>query len=233
MSTLPAEVGVPGRIEANQDRQVEIRPRATGVVREVQASLGQKVKKGQTLVVLDSPDVGTARLNLRAKQRELATVRTEADWKNQVAANVAALIPELRRKRTEAAGRSRRSSPTGRSGRSAPRSCSRPTPSSRSPRTRRRRRRACYRDKIVGEHPAFLAKHTREGSQAKFEAVLEQAPFDANQQKPVADQQVKLAEAAVIDAAQRLRILGVAEDIDDLLAQRREGLHRQARPTRT
>ena len=33
------------------------------------------------LVILDSPDVGTARLNLRARQRELVTARIEAAWK--------------------------------------------------------------------------------------------------------------------------------------------------------
>ena len=89
-----------------------------------------------------------------------------------------------------------------------------------------------YRQKIVGEHPAFLAKHTEEAAQAKFEAALEQVRFDANQQKLIADQQVKNAEAAVIDAAQRLRILGVAEDIDDLLAHAGRTAQR-GRPTRT
>ena len=88
-----------------------------------------------------------------------------------------------------------------------------------------------YRQKIVGEHPAFLAKHTEEAVQAKFEAALEQVRFDANQQKLIADQQVKNAEAAVIDAAQRLRILGVTEDIDELLAHPRRPSAR--RPTRT
>src|SRR6185437_5230904 len=53
------EVGVPGRIEANIDHQIEIRPRASGVVREVHVVLSQKVKKGDVLVVLDSPDIGT------------------------------------------------------------------------------------------------------------------------------------------------------------------------------
>src|SRR5689334_23303890 len=41
VTKLTAEVGVPGRIEANIDRQVEVRPRANGVVREVRAVLGQ------------------------------------------------------------------------------------------------------------------------------------------------------------------------------------------------
>ena len=70
--------------------------------------LGQKVKKGDVLVVLDSPDVGTARLNLHNRQRELVTVRTEAAWKNEIAANVARLIPELRADDTRGARADRR-----------------------------------------------------------------------------------------------------------------------------
>ena len=139
---LPSEVGVAGKIEANPDRRVEIRPRAAGVVREVPVVLGRKVKKGELLAVLDSPDVGTARLNLRGRQIELVTARNEVDWKKQVADNVAELIPALRK--GDRPPRFRRNSPTGRSGPTA-RSCSRPTPSSRSPRTRTRRPAPCSR----------------------------------------------------------------------------------------
>ena len=35
---LSTELGVPGRIEVNADRRIEIRPRAAGVVREVHVS---------------------------------------------------------------------------------------------------------------------------------------------------------------------------------------------------
>jgi len=70
---------------------------------------------------------------------------------------------------------------------------------------------------IVGEHPALVARHTREGVQAKLEAAIEQVRFDAAQEKRVADQKVGQAEAAVVDAAQRLRILGVSENIQNLL----------------
>lgn len=212
---LPVEVGVPGRIDANTDRRVEIRPRASGVVREVPALLGQRVKKGDVLVVLDSPDIGSARLTLRARQRELVTARNEADWKNQVAANVAQLIPELRKGVAAATIEQQYAD--------------RPLGSNRAlllqayaeyeiasheaEKTSDLRKR-----EIIGEHPFFLAQHTREGAQAKYEAALEQVRFDANQQKLLADQQVRQAEAAVIDAAQRLRILGVSEDVAHLLA---------------
>lgn len=215
VTTLAAEIGVPGRIEANTDRRIEIRPRATGVVREVKVVLGQKVKPGDELVVLDSPDVGAARLTLRGRQRALFTARTEASWKNEVAANVARLIPELRAgvpARTVAAEYADRllgsyravliQAYTGLE--LASHEAVKQT--------------GLHRDRIVGEHPALVAVHTREGAQAKFESELEQVRFDAKQQTLIADQQVKHAEAAVIEAAQRLRILGVPVDIDALLA---------------
>jgi len=92
---LSTEVGVVGQIRENADQQVEVRPWASGIIREVHARLGQKVKKGDLLVILDSPEVGKARLDLRARQRELATARYEARWKNEIADNVKALIPAL------------------------------------------------------------------------------------------------------------------------------------------
>ena len=90
-------VAVVGVIQANSDRQVEVRPRAAGIVREVHVVLEQKVKRGDPLVTLDSPEIGTARLNLRARQRELSTARFEAAWRSEIAANVALLIPDLRK----------------------------------------------------------------------------------------------------------------------------------------
>jgi len=252
MVKLSAEVGVAGRIEANIDRQVEVRPRANGVVREVHALLGQKVKKGDVLVVLDSPDIGTARLNLHNRQRELLTVRTEAAWKNEIAVNVARLIPELRAliPATEPEKKDVEHEPTAGQGHMdehhqaelekkyaelVKKYADRPLGANRGTlleayanfeiaHHENEKTSGLYRQKIVGEHPAFLAKHTEEAVQARFEAALEQVRFDANQHKLIADQQVKNAEAAVIDAAQRLRILGVAEDIDELLAHPEKAL---------
>jgi RND family efflux transporter MFP subunit len=212
---LPSEVGVSGRIEVNRDHEVQIYPRASGVIRSVHVVLGQNVKKGQLLAVLDSPAVATARLELRAKQRDLATVKIEADWKRLVAANVTTLIPELR-KGIEAGEIQRQYA-------------NRPLGTFRAlllqayadfdiASHEEEKTASLFKDKIVGEHPAFVSKHTREGVQAKFEAALEQARFDANQQSLVANQAVRLAEGGVIDAAQRLRILGVVADVDELIA---------------
>jgi len=209
--TLPVEVAAAGRVEAT-DQHVDIQPRVPGVVRSVAVSLGQVVKPGQLLATLDSPDVGSARLNVRRGQRELSIARTDAEWKSTVAANVAELVKLLRQNK-EATDLERRFA-------------GRPLGS------RRAELMATYADMeiaahesnqksalrkqdLIGEHPASLALHSFEGARAKFEAMLEQVSYDAAQQKRLADQQVRLAEAAVIEAAQRLRILGVAEGLPD------------------
>lgn len=212
---LTTEFGVPGQLSINPDRRVEIRARVPGVVRSVSVSPGRKVKAGDLLVTLDSPDVGTARLNLRARQRELATARIEEDWRREVAANVEALIPLLRKDtparqieelfRGKALG-SFRGDLIGSYAEFEIAS------------HEEEKQFDLNKQGLVGEHPVFASKHTREAKQARFEASLELARFDAAQQARVADQQVRAAEAAVVDAAQRLRILGVAEDMARALA---------------
>jgi membrane fusion protein, heavy metal efflux system len=240
-------VSVVGLIQANSDKQVEVRPRASGIVRQVHGVLGQKVKKGDPLVTLDSAEIGTARLNLRSKQRELSTARFEANWRSEIAANVELLVPELRkgireRRSAEVDDDEHTDTP--------PRQAAKPAHAITGYTTDARliekqfadkqlgeyrgtllfayaefdiasheeQKQAHLRaEKIVGVHQALVARHLREGIQAKLEAAIEKIDFDAAQQKRLAVKDVRLAEAAVIDAGQRLRILGVDEDIQGLL----------------
>ncbi|ODT98339.1 MAG: hypothetical protein ABS79_06075, partial [Planctomycetes bacterium SCN 63-9] len=216
LEPVSQEIGVVGRIELNSDHRVEIRPRASGIIREVHVSLGQMVRRGDLLVTLDSPDIGTARLNLREKRRALTTARYEQEWRSQIASSVAQLIPELR-KGTDP-------------GEIEKKFADRPLGTYRGTLLEvysefdiasheESKTKTLSDEKIYGEHPKLVARHRREGLQARLEAMIEQVRYDAAQAKRVADQSVKRAEADVIDAAQRLRILGVSEDIRALLAK--------------
>ena len=243
LERIVTEVGVPGLIQANADRQVDVRPRALGIVREVPVVLGQNVKRGETLVILDSPDIGTARLNLRQKQRELVTARFEAAWKSEIAKNVAQLISELRK------GIKIRSADLADDHDKAPANHVEHARDDAATIERQftNKQLGAYRgtllqaladydiaaheeekstilkgEHFLGEHPVLVARHTREGMQGKFEGLIEQVAFDAAQEKRLADQALRQAEAAVVDAAQRLRILGVAEDIRKLLEHAEE-----------
>jgi RND family efflux transporter MFP subunit len=71
---------------------------------------------------------------------------------------------------------------------------------------------------ITGEHLLFVAQHTREGAQGRFDGTLESVGFQVSQEDLIARQMVRNAEDMVVDAAQRLRLLGVNEDVNELLA---------------
>jgi membrane fusion protein, heavy metal efflux system len=212
---MPREVAVTGKIEADPNRRVDIRPRASGVVRTVPVLPGSKVKKGDYLVVLDSPDVGSARLKVREKQRELAIVRVEAAWKAEIAANTRAMIEQIR-KGTEV-------QPLIKQFEKKSLGVSRGTLISAFTEFEiasheQEKQTELNREKIMGEHGLFVAQHKKEGAQSTFEGLQESVGFQVTQDDRIARQMVRNAEEMVVDAAQRLRLLGVTEDINDLLA---------------
>ncbi len=238
---LSTEVGVVGVIQVNSDRQVGVRPRAAGIVREVHAVLGQNVKRGDLLVTLDSADIGTARLNLRARQAraghgavrsrlEVGDRRERGPADPRVARaltlrrgsvpddeeHVEVLSPEIRaRTDTRTIEKQFADKQLGEYRGALLQAYADFDMASHE----EQKTKNLKLENIMGEHPPLMARHTREGIQAKLEGTIEKARFDAAQEKRVADQQVRLAEYAVIDAAQRLRILGVSEDIPSLLAR--------------
>ena len=78
---LPAELLTTGQVDFEQDRLAHVTPRIPGRVDNVQADLGDKVKKGQVLAVIDSIELGQAKsAYLQAKaQEELARQNSERE----------------------------------------------------------------------------------------------------------------------------------------------------------
>ncbi len=87
--TLPAEVGL------NMDTVVHVTPRVPGIVSEVQKYLGDRVDRNAVLAVIESPELGEAKIAyLQAKQSLLIA---EADLKRQqtISENTAKLLELL------------------------------------------------------------------------------------------------------------------------------------------
>jgi multidrug efflux pump subunit AcrA (membrane-fusion protein) len=235
---LPVEVAVTGTIEPDPYKRVDVRSRAVGVVRAIKVLPSQKVKAGDVLAILDSADVGKARLHVRTSQNDLALARRELDWRATIAANVEQLIPVLDRNIAEKLHEEHHTL----RGPQALAEMARDSITAEIERqfgnkplgTRRAELISSYAEltlaaheaakqrqllgkEIIGEHPAFAAMYGRESALAKFKATAEQVRFDAQQQKRVAEQQVRMAEAALIDAVDRLQMLGVKEGPDDPL----------------
>ena len=87
--TLNQYVELPGEIVLNADRIAHVVPRVAGIVREVRATVGDQVKKGQLLAVLESRELADAKASyLAAVEREtLAQAnfkREERLWEKKV-----------------------------------------------------------------------------------------------------------------------------------------------------
>jgi cobalt-zinc-cadmium efflux system membrane fusion protein len=228
---LPVEVVVAGLIEPNPNKRVAIQPRAAGVIRAVKVQPSQKVKKGDVLAVLDSPDVGTARLNVRNRQYELSVARTDAEWKSEIATNVERLIPVLLQSIQDQTHEEHTGRQKGADRALHQRNLMRTIEEQFANKQLGARRAELvsayvdliiaaheaikqaqlYREEIVGEHMPFVTLQQREAAEAKFKAALEQVRYDAMYQKRLADQQLRKAELALLDAVKRLQIL----DIED------------------
>lgn len=68
---LPAELQTTGQVDFEQDRLAHVNPRIPGRVERVLADLGDDVRKGQELVIIDSVELGQAKADyLQAKADE-------------------------------------------------------------------------------------------------------------------------------------------------------------------
>lgn len=91
---LPAEVGF------NQDELLHITPRVPGIATEIFSFLGQSVEVNQTLAVLDSPDLGEAKITLLQALQGLTLAEADLDRQTIIHANTERLLELLRREPT-------------------------------------------------------------------------------------------------------------------------------------
>ncbi|MGB6116418.1 MAG: efflux RND transporter periplasmic adaptor subunit, partial [Comamonas sp.] len=85
-------VRVPGRIAPDENRFAFITPRAAGIVRSVEARIGQDVKAGDVLATIESSLVGQARLDLLMNLQALDIALAQANWQETVLRNTNELI---------------------------------------------------------------------------------------------------------------------------------------------
>jgi cobalt-zinc-cadmium efflux system membrane fusion protein len=73
-ASLPAQLATTGQVDFNQDRLAHVSPRIAGRVHEARARLGQRVRRGEILAMLDSIELGRAKADyLQARARAQLT----------------------------------------------------------------------------------------------------------------------------------------------------------------
>ncbi|MFV2072785.1 MAG: efflux RND transporter periplasmic adaptor subunit [Thermoanaerobaculales bacterium] len=86
---LKVEVSLPGEVRVNADLLAHVVPRVGGVVREVKKNLGDKVRTGEVMAVIESRELADAKAAFLAARERVALADASFDrelrlWKQQV-----------------------------------------------------------------------------------------------------------------------------------------------------
>lgn len=89
LGTIRLELPLMGEITLNRDRTAQILPRVPGVIREVRSRLGDQVRAGDVMLVLESRELADATAAyLAARQRRMLAetlfAREESLWKKKI-----------------------------------------------------------------------------------------------------------------------------------------------------
>ena len=92
---LDKKIRLPGEITIDADHSAHIVPRASGVVRKVLAKVGDKVRAGDILAVLDSAELGAAKILYLTKMNELSCCAMELARAEAIDGNTVKLLQML------------------------------------------------------------------------------------------------------------------------------------------
>lgn len=93
--TLTEVARLTGKLALNEDRITRIHPLVEGRVHEVKVQFGDQVKAGQVLAVVDSQQVGRAKLELFKAIQEVRLAKVNHEWQQTIRENTQALIASL------------------------------------------------------------------------------------------------------------------------------------------
>lgn len=94
-ATLKQKGWVTGKLTINEDRTAHIFPLVSGRTHSVNVRFGQKVKAGEVLAVIDSRELGDAKLALYQSRLETHIAQVNDDWAREINENTQALIKAL------------------------------------------------------------------------------------------------------------------------------------------
>ena len=86
---------VPGRLDYDARQRLDYASPVDGIVSRVFVQVREKVRRGDSLAEVSSPDVGMARDEVRKREAEREIEKKAADWATTIADNVASLLEAL------------------------------------------------------------------------------------------------------------------------------------------
>lgn len=97
-TTLRPEHLVPGRLQYDDRRHVEIRAAAEGIITEVRVNPGDAVHAGDVLVEINTPEVGNARADVLQRNAELKLAIENRAWQRSTCSGLKKLSEAIRSK---------------------------------------------------------------------------------------------------------------------------------------
>jgi cobalt-zinc-cadmium efflux system membrane fusion protein len=203
----------PGRIAPDESRYAFITSRVSGVIRAVSAQIGQDVRAGDVLVVLDSPELAQARLRLISELQQFEIARTQFLWQESLLKATQELLALLKESRTpeqihEALG-------------DRPLGVNREKLISayadlRVSRADYERNRSLKQNNAVATTIYQESQARYESASAVYQGLMDRMGFEATLALTQARQSWQEAETSLHVAMEQLRVLGVGETDDQL-----------------
>lgn len=216
---------VTGKIAPNEDRLAHIYSLVEGTVHEVQVGYGDQVKARSSLAVIDSKEVGQAKLALVRNRLDVRIAQVNLEWKQTIAQNTQALIKALDEAVTpQRISEQFRDRPMGKYREELGSAYARLFQT----RSEFERAEALVGRKSISQREYEKAKADHETAQATYNSLKEQARFTTEQERIQAEQALEQAQVAEGMSRSALYILGYNENqvaTMDPLAQGEEVAH--------
>ena len=213
-------IRVTGKIAVDEDRLAHVYSIVEGVLRKADVKLGDDVKAGQELALVDSREVGQIKLDLARRRLEVGFAKTNFQWADTIHKNTQSMIAELLKNPPVPELEDRfRSQPMGdnRHLLVAAYATLQKTQADYN-------RLNTLREQNVGVEKDFIrAKADFESAAAAYQALLEQLRFTTKQSLLEADQKLQEALTGERMSRAQLLILGYTEKAVDALDPLSEG----------
>ncbi len=212
--TVATHLLLPGEIGFNLDNFVHVTPRAGGIVMEVHAFTGDEVQSGQLLAVLDSPELGEAKIGYLTAVGELSQAQADVERQRTISANTEALLtllktdPSLEALQIEAA-KLRLGQDKGRLISAYARR--------HAAEANYQREQSLREQNLATEADLLSAQEAYNSAIARYLSVFEDIDFRFGADLMQAEQGLRVAESAVSNADRRLHILGMSEEHIDAI----------------
>lgn len=211
-SSFRPEEWITGKLTLNRDRTAHVYPLVKGRVHKVQVRFGEAVKAGEVLAIIDSPEVGEAKLALVQSRLATRIAKVNHEWDEKINKNTQDLIKAIREEMPlPKLDEQFRGRPMGEYREQLV------TAYAKLHKSRIDYQRVKDLTSAVPGREILAAKTAVEANQATLRASLEQSEFTAWRQELSSKQELERAQTAEAESRARLYVLGHRKsDLTDL-----------------